>query len=109
MQPTADKILMRKIKKTQKKKLKIVKEKEENKGDSVPALGPDENLGFEEKKLPEDETEWLIQTHNILGKRPAEDDEPFPKRKRFITTLLDRTGFVENKDRKEGVVATWLY
>ncbi|XP_045135392.1 ATP-dependent RNA helicase HAS1-like [Portunus trituberculatus] len=71
MQPTADKILMRKIKKTQKKKLKIVKEKEENKGDSVP-----------EKKLPEDETEWLIQTHNILGKRPAEDDEPFPKRKK---------------------------
>ena len=35
MQPTADKILMRKIKRSQKKKLKIVKEKEEHKEDSV--------------------------------------------------------------------------
>lgn len=34
-QPTADKILMRKIKKSQKKKLKIVKDKEEHKSDSV--------------------------------------------------------------------------
>ncbi|KAK8388558.1 hypothetical protein O3P69_020503 [Scylla paramamosain] len=71
MHPTADKILMRKIKKSQKKKLKIVKEKEEHKEDSVP-----------EEKLPEDETERLIQTHHILSKRPAEDDEPFPKKKK---------------------------
>uniref|UniRef100_A0A0P4WI66 ATP-dependent RNA helicase n=1 Tax=Scylla olivacea TaxID=85551 RepID=A0A0P4WI66_SCYOL len=71
MHPTADKILMRKIKKSQKKKLKIVKEKEEHKEDSVP-----------EEKLPEDETERLIQTHHVLGKRPAEDDEPFPKKKK---------------------------
>ncbi|KAK8388559.1 hypothetical protein O3P69_020503 [Scylla paramamosain] len=70
MHPTADKILMRKIKKSQKKKLKIVKEKEEHKEDSVP------------EKLPEDETERLIQTHHILSKRPAEDDEPFPKKKK---------------------------
>lgn len=71
MHPTADKILMRKIKKSQKKKLKIVKEKEEHKEGNVP-----------EEKLPDDETERLIQTHHVLGKRPAEDDEPFPKKKK---------------------------
>ncbi|KAG0710417.1 putative ATP-dependent RNA helicase pitchoune [Chionoecetes opilio] len=37
---------------------------------------------FPPEKLPDDETERLILTHQALGKRPAEDDEPLPKKKK---------------------------
>lgn len=69
--PTAEKILMRKIKKSQKKKLKLLQDKKGQEGE-----------GTQEIKLPEDETERLILTHSVLGKRPAMDDEPLPKKKK---------------------------
>ncbi|XP_050716707.1 uncharacterized protein LOC126998749 [Eriocheir sinensis] len=69
--PTAEKILMRKIKKSQKKKLKLLQDKKGQEGE-----------GTQEIKLPEDETERLILTHSVLGKRPAVDDEPLPKKKK---------------------------
>ncbi|KAK4316033.1 hypothetical protein Pmani_012778 [Petrolisthes manimaculis] len=67
----AEKILMRKIKKAQKKKLNLLKTRKEH------------TSGFTvTEKLPEDETERLIQQHAELSKRPANDDGTIPKKKK---------------------------
>ncbi|KAK8740111.1 hypothetical protein OTU49_003043 [Cherax quadricarinatus] len=71
MAPTIQKkIFMRKLKNSQKNKLKLLKVKEKEKVSVV-----------SEEKLPEDETERLIHCHPVLGKRPA-GDEPVPKKKK---------------------------
>ncbi|XP_042870941.1 ATP-dependent RNA helicase HAS1-like isoform X2 [Penaeus japonicus] len=72
---TKEKILMRKIKKSQTKKLKLIQEKEKEKeatGESSTA----------EESLPQDEAEKLIRLHPTLSKRPAEDEEQQPKKKK---------------------------
>ncbi|XP_063606739.1 uncharacterized protein LOC134781418 isoform X2 [Penaeus indicus] len=80
---TKDKILMRKIKKTQTKKLKLIQEKEKERE----ASGESATV---EEPLPKDEAERLIQLHPTLSKRPAEEEEEQrPKKKKKKQPLKD--------------------
>lgn len=76
--PLPDRILIRKIKKSQGKKLKMLKAKEERKEKDFTV----------EEQLP-DETEQLIHCHPALSKCLTEDDEPMPKNKKKKLKALE--------------------
>jgi len=68
--PVPEKILMRKIKNTQKKKLKLLQQSQNTEAEKdVPTT-------------PLDETERLIQEHPAISKRPAEEEYEIPKAKK---------------------------